>query len=502
MVSKSSPRRERLAHYLNRMKNFADQYRRNKTGMVGIILLSIFTFLAIFSPFITPYNPIGDYRLASPYSAPSWANIVDPRFLNAPSNIMVEMVQYASQMESAGQPVVTLSNDEALRYSLSKELVVNYVDKVGKLYGSLKTSVNVKIDYPYAPPDLFEFYTQVIINASEGGPSYYIKLIIIDPEGVEYDVWDTSADPVLKSRMRKGIEIGFDSYSLRVKTRLGLNPLINLANHIFKKTGTYNIKMEIGIRDLSDSNDDQYTFRVKYAKFKIHGRVFGLLGTDHIGRDVFSQIVYGTRVSLMIGILASVLSVVIGMTVGLIAGYFGGPVDEILMRMTDILLVLPTLPLLIVLASILGPNVVNIVLLIGFLGWMGIARVVRSLTLSLKKRAFVESARAIGAHDAYIIFKHISPQVMPILYAQLALGIPVAILWEAALSFLGLGDPSVPTWGQILYNAQLFGAFSAFAWWVIIPPGLAITILSLAFVFIGHALDEILNPRLRARRQL
>jgi len=228
--------------------------------------------------------------------------------------------------------------------------------------------------------------------------------------------------------------------------------------------------------------------------------VFGLLGTDELGRDLWSQIVYGAQTSLIIGFSAAFIALVIGLLVGITAGYFGGAIDEILMRATDIMLILPGLPLVIVLAAILGPRFENLIMVIGITGWASIARIIRSQVLSLKERTFIEAAVATGASDAHILTHYIIPNVMPLVYVNGALQVANAILIEAGLSFLGLGDPSHISWGMILFFANQYQALSLLAWWYVVPPGLCILLVVLSFIFIGHALDEVLNPRLRPRR--
>ena len=236
------------------------------------------------------------------------------------------------------------------------------------------------------------------------------------------------------------------------------------------------------------------------AEVVILGHVHGILGCDNVGADIFAQVVHGARISLEIGILCAVTSSVIGILVGVITGYFGGVVDEVMMRIVDVLLCLPFLPLLLTLVFIFGKNIFYIVLFIAIFGWQGLSRMIRSRVLALRETAFVECARASGASRFYIMIKHLVPNVLPIAFSSLVLSVPSAILFEAALSFLGFGDPRVPTWGKMLHQAYGFGAFTNLAWWWLVPPGLAITTLCLAFVFMGHALDEVVNPRLRRRR--
>ncbi len=238
----------------------------------------------------------------------------------------------------------------------------------------------------------------------------------------------------------------------------------------------------------------------KDVKFVMLGLVHGILGTDDIGADLWSQLVYGARISLFIGLLAALVGTSIGAVVGVVAGYAGGVVDEILMRLVDILLVLPFLPLLLTLVFLYGKNIYYLILFIAIFGWQGLARAIRSQVLSLRETAFVECAKAAGGSKFYIMRKHLLPNVFPLIFPSLVLSIPGAILFEASLSFLGFGDPRVPTWGKMLQYAFLGEGFSRLAWWWILPPGLAITTLSLAFVFMGHAFDEIVNPRLRRRK--
>jgi peptide/nickel transport system permease protein len=184
------------------------------------------------------------------------------------------------------------------------------------------------------------------------------------------------------------------------------------------------------------------------------------------------------------------------------AGFLGKFVDEVLMRFTDMMLVIPALPLLIVLVAVLGTNIWNLILIIGFLGWMGFARVVRSQVLTLRERPFVEAAKASGAGPGRIIVKHIFPNIVSLTYVNLALSVPGAILTESALAFLGLSDPSVVSWGNMFQQLQTSGELIHFPplWWWVLPPGFSIALVSLSFILIGYALDEIFNPRLRKRR--
>lgn len=221
-----------------------------------------------------------------------------------------------------------------------------------------------------------------------------------------------------------------------------------------------------------------------------------LLGTDDAAKDVLSNLIYGSRVSLIVGFFASFISLFIGGLVGIVAGFYGGRVENVLMRLTDILLVIPDLPLMIVLIAFLGRSLGVLILVIGVLGWTGTARVVRSQTLSVKERKFVQRARAIGAGNGYIIRRHIFPLVFPLMVVNAVLVISAAILNESTLSFLGLGDPTRLSWGQMLNFAFSRGGMSAKAWWSLVPPGLAIIWVVLGLTLLGNGLERIFNPRL------
>jgi peptide/nickel transport system permease protein len=220
------------------------------------------------------------------------------------------------------------------------------------------------------------------------------------------------------------------------------------------------------------------------------------LGADDAGKDVLTNLIYGSRVSLTVGFFAAFISLIIGGLIGIVAGFYGGRVENFLMRLTDILLVIPDLPLMIILIALLGRSLNIIIVVLGILGWTSTARVVRAQTLSVKERKFVQRARAIGAGNMYIVRRHIFPMVFPLMVVNAVITISVAIYNESVLAFLGLGDPTRLSWGQMLQFAFTRGGMSAGAWWSIMPPGLAIVWVVLALTLLGNGLERVFNPRL------
>lgn len=220
-----------------------------------------------------------------------------------------------------------------------------------------------------------------------------------------------------------------------------------------------------------------------------------LLGTNYYGRDIFSQILTGTRISIGVGLLSALIIVFIGTNLGLVAGYFGGRVEALLMRLTDIAFGIPFFPFAVLLVALLKPSIWNIVITISCLLWRSVARIVRAQVLSLRERPFVRAARVAGASDLRIMYVHIFPNILPMVLLYVAIGISYAVLAEASLSFLGFGDPQMISWGSMLYDAYVTGSISR-AWWWTIPPGLCITLFVISVFLMARDWELIANPRL------
>jgi peptide/nickel transport system permease protein len=221
------------------------------------------------------------------------------------------------------------------------------------------------------------------------------------------------------------------------------------------------------------------------------------LGTDFMGRDILSQLLAGARVAFMVGVSAAFMSVVLGTAFGMTAGYMGGASDTLLMRAADMIMVMPTLLVVLMLAALFGQlNIWTIVLMIALFRWPGVSRVIRAQTLSLKHRPFIDAARVAGAGHARIIFRHIMPNVLPLAFLYMTFRVTSAIVIEAALAFLGFGDPGTVSWGMMLQWVWKTGHMFRAPYWLL-PPGICISLITLSFFMLGRAMDEVLDPRLR-----
>lgn len=220
-----------------------------------------------------------------------------------------------------------------------------------------------------------------------------------------------------------------------------------------------------------------------------------MLGTDELGRDVFTRMLYSTRISLLVGFVAVGISTVIGVAVGAVSGYYGGWIDGVLMRFVDIMLCFPTIFLILAVIALMEPSIWNIMAVIGITSWMGVARLVRAEFLTLKEREFVMASRAVGATDMRIIFRHILPNAIAPVVVSAVLGVGSAILVESGLSFLGMGvQPPTPSWGNILTSGK---DNIEIAWWLSVFPGMAILVTVLGYNLLGEGLQDALNPRLK-----
>ena len=373
-------------------------------------------------------------------------------------------------------------------------------DKTSLLEGGVQIeshSYNFNFNYDSYPSDFMIMY-----SARYGAIQPAVQIDLLRPDGNEFQIYFASLPPSqnesneFSARIFSTDRLIADSlagYSSLFKYRVDpTSPQVMIFSHTDENKvlkGTYVIRNTFYLFDPRDTVVDSGVI--------LGGKVYGIMGTDDLRRDLAVGLLWGAPVALFIGLTVSGAAVSIGLIYGVVAGYKGNRTDEGLMRINDVFYSLPTLPLLVILSVTIGRSIFLITGFLVIFGWVGMAKISRSLALQIKSLQYIEAARLMGQSDTKIIFKHIIPQLLPLTFASIAIAVPGAILGEAALSFLGLGDPSIPTWGQILHDAHSAGAMSRGLWWWIVPPGLMIAITGLAFVLIGNALDSIVNVRAR-----
>jgi len=341
----------------------------------------------------------------------------------------------------------------------------------------------------------------IYVFSSEYTGSPLLQMSVIRPDGIKLDLLSTSL-PHSNSKtihserifstdesIKKNLSLQSDKFSFSLD-RLSAEDIV------FSNAQT-NKPLKGNYIFLIDTYSIESESTMLESKLIIGGKAFGIMGTDELRRDLAVGLLWGTPLALFIGLVVSIASVIAGLLYGVYAGFKGKKTDETMMRLNDVIYALPALPFLIILSVTISNSIFVMVGFLMIFGWVGIAKVARSMSLQIKTRGYVEAANMMGQKDSKIVLKHILPQLLPYAFASIAISVPAAITTEAGLSFLGLGDPSFPTWGQILHDANTFGAASRGLWWWIMPPGVMIAITGLAFVFIGNALDAIVNPKLK-----
>ena len=470
----------------------------NKMAVIGLVILIVSTFIALAAPLVAPYSPKATL-LSSPGSQPEWVtyfpdgyylskNIIlvnDPGF-NNPSAVQAWTVtgtpSAVSNLQVSYSPGVYTVSPQG--YSSKGSLQMLYS-------GSSPNGVNLtsSFNYPYhGSPGKFLATVSYLTSGATAAKPIGLK-VFVDRGDDTFVLFDKN---ITSSGQWNSLSLDSDSQLVQQTLNTAYSTNLNPAQIIFSSQRSFTFGVELRFSGSQSINIDN-------LQLKLYGTAFGLFGTDDQGSDILSWVIWGSRVSLFVGYLSAFLGIGLGLLVGLMAGFLGKLVDEALMRFTDMMLVIPSLPLLIVLVAIIGANILNIIIIIGFLGWMGFARVIRSQVLSLKERPFIEASRAAGSGPMRTMFVHIFPNLVSLTYVNLALSVPAAILTESALEFLGLGDPSAVSWGNMFDHARAANALLSYWWWII-PPGIAIAVVSLSFVLVGYALDEIFNPKLRQRR--
>lgn len=497
---------------IKQFKNFMSQIFKSKRGAFGVVILVVASIIALCAPLIAPHDPVRDVSLAGDFCAPVWYPKIfggqyseNMYLLEDPLFDSPKELRYW-QAPSDGSVQVSWTNftgyDRNLKGEIYNKLGCLVINLTNPASEDLTTTFSVNFNYTYsAPPKRFMLTFYYLAKAAEYSP-LNVTLTVYRPDSSSIVLLDAqrSSEARIDKTSNQWTQLTVDTKSERAWVDAYLGQSVQTPEtYIFPVAGQYRIELKLTFTRNPDLESGKTEILIDNFNIKFYGSVYGLLGTDQQGRDIFSQLIWGSRLSLFVGIIAAVVSVALGLILGLVAAYLGGITDEIIMRITDVLLTLPSLPLMLVLMAVLGASLWNLIILIGFLGWMGFARTVRSAVLSIKERSFIEAAKASGAGSGYIMTRHVIPNVMALVYVALAQSVPGAILSEAALSFLGLYDPTVMTWGRMLHDVET-SPVGVRMWWWALPPGIGIALVSLSFILIGFALDEILNPRLRQRR--
>ena len=443
------------------------EFLKSKIGVVGIVILTILAITSIVTITAIPSETLREWN--NPNSWISYPKVAIPVWVNFFTNEKIPE-----------HKILDLPNIDHQR--------VGEVDLISHQFG-------INFDYDDFPSDfIYEF-------SAKYSDAPLLQISVIRPDEQKLDLLSTSlpnsdSKQIYHERIfstdetiKKNLSLQSDKFNFSLE-RLSAEDII------FSKTTNHeplkgNYIFLVNLYGVNSENE------ILESRIILGGKAFGVMGTDELRRDLAIGLLWGTPLALFIGLVVAIASVIMGLLYGVYAGYRGKKTDEIMMRFNDVIYALPALPFLIILSVTISNS---IFLMVGFLmvfGWVGIAKVSRSMALQIKTRGYVEASKMMGQKNSKIILRHILPQLLPYAFASIAISVPAAITTEAGLSFLGLGDPLFPTWGQLLHDANTYGAAARGLWWWIMPPGVMIAITGLAFVFIGNALDAIVNPKLK-----
>jgi peptide/nickel transport system permease protein len=461
---------------LHSLKDFWGEFSKAKIGLAGFSILVAFALLGIFGGLLVPFPDAAkhwrdiDYWQDNPQAAPpAWTNAFAIK-KGVPSSVLAAF-KAEEETQDNGVSLRTFTFDYPFSYDKPPR------DLIVRVPGSGQVPMTIALERPDGLSA--ELYREQL-ELTAGSDNRISVARNCSRAAIEFV---RGQDEALANSMNADLIKPIDVLFAKMAP--------DMADHPAILKGDYKIK----IRALIVSPD----FSVGRPSILVSGHVSGIMGTDASKRDIFTGIVLGIRWALIIGILTSVVSVVAGVLLGIVAGYFGGVADWLLTRLYELIYLLPVLPFLIVVAAIFKPSIWVLIAIICAFFWTGSFKTVYSMTLQIKEETFVEASRALGSSRWRIVFKHITPILLPYSFASMALSIPAIIVYEASVSLLGLGDATIVSWGQILESALTQGAVINNLWWWVIPPGLMIALMGMSFAFLGTALDKILHPKLKTR---
>lgn len=458
-------------------QDFWNEFIKQKSGLVGLAILLLAVLMVIFQPLIThPYSDVeGNWRNiaywedGSPGAKPVWTNLFTAK-KSAPGTLIEEAVKSEGFREGFQTTIYTFE------YEYKHDLPP--LDLIFQGIGQGTASIEIEVERPDGRVINFPGVVEQNMNNSK----------------FRYSVETRARNATITWARRIESEANLmitDTRSLRPPELIFAKAEHGIMRSPQPLNGTYKFRM---IKSTIAAES-----MISDPSLLIVGRVSGLMGTDASKRDIWTGLVAGMKWALLIGIITSAISVIIGVFYGIISAYFGGKVDYVMSFIFEIFISMPVLPILIVLSATLSPSIWNIIAALVVFSWVGPVKTVRSMALQIKEETYIEAAKALGASHMRIVFKHMAPLLLPYSFAAMALAVPGAIIYEASLSLLGLGDPSIISWGQILQGAINGGAVLNGLWWWVVPPGMAIAIMGMTFAFLGSALDKILHPKLRTR---
>jgi peptide/nickel transport system permease protein len=457
--------------------NFWKEFRREKSGLVGLAILVISVFLVLFEPLVLPWadtnskwRSIDYWQDNSPSSPPAWTSF----FSKSKSPVTLRLA--APKVESAdldtGGKMLQFTFDYDFQGDNPPLDLIFHAEGIG----------NIPIAISVVRPD-----GKTIDLASrydEGLTGQAIRL------SADNDGRDAAFTFVKEFESEKAVE-SLNNSSLRATEVIFNKAQAGMGSDFVPLKGAYALVAKVMLSDPG--------FKIEKPAFVIQGSVSGILGTDDQKHDLYSGLLAGLKWALLIGLLTSAISVLIGVLYGIIAAYYGGVVDTVMMFIFQIVNSIPVLPVLIVVSAIFKPTIWFLIATMVIFFWTGSVMTVRSMALQIKEETYIEAAKALGAKNGRIILRHMLPLLIPYSFASMALSVPSAIVYESSVSLLGLGDATIVTWGQILHDAMQGAAFSNGLWWWILPPGLLIAIMGMTFAFLGFAMDKILHPKLKTR---
>ncbi len=458
------------------LKDFWKEFRRDASGMVGLVFLLLFVGCVIFEPLLIPFSQTNSrwsditYWDDNPVSAPpAWTNW----FAKKKSAVSAVLPARDASREQS-DAVVMLTNTFAYDYGFDRpplDLIVHFTGS-----GAIPLSIRVtrpdgvEVELHQDQASLGEKQDWRVSLARNAGEEMFAFAQEFESEETMSTVEAARLDAMAVLFAESGPGMLADPKPLR---------------------GSYVFTLSTLLLDSSSTVDN--------PTMVVSGRVSGILGTDNSKRDLWSGVIAGIKWALLIGLLTALVAVGIGVIYGITSAYFGGFVDAVMQRIFEVFVNMPLLPILIVMSAVFKPSIWFMILMMSAFFWVGPVKTVRSMALQIKEETYIEASRALGAGHGRIIFRHMVPLLVPYSFASMALYVPSAVVYEATVSLLGLGDSSIVTWGHILHDALTGGAVFNGLWWWVIPPGIMIALMGMTFSFIGFAMDTILHPKLRTR---